>query len=134
MNQDLNYDVVVIGGGPSGVSAAIAAGKNGARTLLVERFGYLGGMLTNAGTGPMMSFHAGETQVVQGIPGQIIDRMVENSFSPGHMKDVVGYCSSVTPFDAEGLKIIMEEMVMESGVEILYHTTFIEAELQEEVV
>ncbi|MGB4590059.1 MAG: FAD-dependent oxidoreductase [Clostridiaceae bacterium] len=134
MNQDLNYDVVVIGGGPSGVSAAIAAGKNGARTLLVERFGYLGGMLTNAGTGPMMSFHAGETQVVQGIPGQIIDRMVENSFSPGHMKDVVGYCSSVTPFDAEGLKIIMEEMVMENNVDILYHTTFIEAELKDEKI
>lgn len=134
MNFDYQYDVVVIGGGPSGVSAAIAAGKNGVKTLLVERFGFLGGMLTNAGTGPMMSFHAGEKQVVQGVPGEIVERLVHNGYSPGHMKDVVGYCSSVTPFDVEGLKIVMEEMVMENGVDLLYHTNFVEVLMHEKKI
>ena len=91
MKNELNYDVVIIGGGPSGVNAAIASARTGAKTLLVERFGYLGGMLTNAGTGPMMTFHAGDTQVVKGIPDEIIERMKENQASPGHMRDFVGY-------------------------------------------
>lgn len=123
--KDLNYDVIVIGGGPSGVNAAIASARLGAKTLLVERFGYLGGMLTNAGTGPMMTFHAGNTQVVRGIADEIIERMKSNDNSPGHMKDFVGYASSVTPFDVEGMKIALEELCLEAGVELLYHTTFL---------
>lgn len=123
--RDLNYDVVVIGGGPSGVNAAIGAAQSGAKTILIERFGYLGGMLTNAGTGPMMTFHAGETQVVMGIADRIIERMKSQQASPGHMKDFVGYASSVTPFDIEGMKIAMEETAIEAGVELLYHTTFL---------
>lgn len=131
MKNVLHYDVVVIGGGPSGVNAAIASARTGANTLLVERFGYLGGMLTNAGTGPMMTFHAGDTQVVRGIPDEIIERMKRNQTSPGHMKDFVGYCSSVTPFDVEGMKIAMEEIAIESGVQLLYHTTFLGCESED---
>lgn len=132
MKNELNYDVVIIGGGPSGVNAAIASARTGAKTLLVERFGYLGGMLTNAGTGPMMTFHAGDTQVVKGIPDEIIERMKENQASPGHMRDFVGYCSSVTPFDVEGMKIAMEDLAIEAGVVLLYHTTFLGCETSED--
>ena len=124
--KELNYDVVVIGGGPAGVCAATASARNGAKTLLVERFGYLGGMLTNAGTGPMMTFHAGDTQVVTGIADEIIEKLKSRNLSPGHMDDFVGYTSSVTPFDAEGMKIAMEEIVIDSGADILYHTQFID--------
>jgi ribulose 1,5-bisphosphate synthetase/thiazole synthase len=62
------FDVIVVGGGPSGACAAIAAARNGARTLLVERYGFLGGMGTAALVGPWMTFHdeAGN-QVIQGI-------------------------------------------------------------------
>lgn len=126
--NNLEYDVVVIGGGPSGVNAAIGSARMGAKTLLVERFGYLGGMLTNAGTGPMMTFHAGDTQVVRGVADEIIERMKIQDNSPGHMKDFVGYASSVTPFDVEGMKIAMEELALEAGVELLYHTTFLGCE------
>lgn len=124
--KELNYDVIVIGGGPSGVNAAIASARVGAKTLLVERFGFLGGMLTNAGTGPMMTFHAGDTQVVTGIADEIIELMKSRNQSPGHMKDFVGYASSVTPFDVEGMKIAMEEIAIEAGVDLLYHTNFVE--------
>ncbi|MDR0639253.1 MAG: FAD-dependent oxidoreductase [Spirochaetaceae bacterium] len=119
-----DYDVIVIGGGPAGAMAAIAAGRNGARTLVVEQYGFLGGALTSGGTGPQMTYHAGTRQVIDGIPGEFICRMVKEGFSPGHMEDFAGYASSVTPFDSEGMKLVLENMVMEAGAELLYHTMY----------
>jgi len=81
-------------------------------------------MLTVAGVGPQMTFHAGEIQVVRGIADEIICRLQELGLSPGHMEDFVGYASSITPFDAEGMKYILETMALESGVQLLYHTVF----------
>ncbi|MEG1515831.1 MAG: FAD-dependent oxidoreductase, partial [Clostridia bacterium] len=123
----LSFDVIVVGGGPAGTVAAIAASRNGAKVLLVEKNGFLGGMLTGAGTGPMMTFHAGKTQVVRGIPEEIVQGLVSKHYSVGHMEDYVGFASSITPFDPEGMKIVLEEMCMESGVSLLYHTVFVEA-------
>lgn len=124
MNKCYHYDVIIVGGGPAGLIAAIASARNGAKTLLVERDGCLGGMLTMAGTGPQMTYHAGKTQVVCGIPQELVARLVAAGFSPGHMEDFVGYASSVTPFDPEGFKFIAEQMVLEAGAEILYHTVY----------
>lgn len=131
MNGNLTYDVVVIGGGPAGSIAAIAAARRGAKTLLVEQHGYLGGMLTMAGTGPQMTYHAGQTQVVRGIPDEIVQRMVELGFSPGHMEDAVGYASSITPFDVEGLKLVLETVAEEAGVTLLYHTVYMGCTVRE---
>jgi hypothetical protein len=129
MNGKLAYDVIIIGGGPAGAMAAIAAGRNGARTLLVEQYGYLGGMLTAGGTGPQMTYHAGDVQVVEGIPGELIRRMQQEGFSPGHMEDFAGYTYTVTPFDAEGLKLVLEKMVLEAEADLLYHTVYTGCEL-----
>lgn len=123
-----DYDVAVCGGGPSGAVAAIAAARGGARTLIVERYGFLGGALTSQGVHPMMTFHSGEAQVVRGIPDEVVQRMVQAGASPGHIPDSIGYASSVTPFSAEGLKIALEELATEAGVEILYHAMLAEAE------
>lgn len=124
--QQLDYDVVIVGGGVSGVHAAIAAGRSGAKVLLLEQFGFLGGSLTAMGVGPMMSFHnrAGK-QLVFGTPEEMVNRLKAMNASPGHTKDGTGYCATVTPFDAEGLKVVMEDMVNEAGVDILYHTRLI---------
>jgi limonene-1,2-epoxide hydrolase len=124
------YDVIVAGGGPGGVSAAIAAARKGAKTLLIEQEGYLGGALTACGTGPQMAFHAGKVQVVRGIAEEIIQTLIRRGESPGHMEDFVGYTSSVTPFDAEGMKVVMETMAMEAGTELLYHTVCTGCEVQ----
>lgn len=130
MQHKLEYDVVVIGGGPAGSVAAIAAARQGASVLLVEQNGYLGGMLTMAGTGPQMTFHAGKTQVVRGIADEIVQRLQKLGLSPGHMEDFVGYASSVTPFDAEGMKLVLETMACEAGVQILYHTVYTGCEVE----
>lgn len=120
------YDVIVVGGGVSGSHAAIAAAKTGAKTLLIEQFGFLGGSLTAMGVGPMMTFHnrAGK-QLVFGSPNEMVSRLVAKGASPGHILDGTGYCSTVTPFDAEMLKVTLEDMVIEAGAKILYHTRLI---------
>ncbi|MDR7519005.1 MAG: FAD-dependent oxidoreductase [Armatimonadota bacterium] len=120
-------DVAVIGGGPAGSVAAVAAAREGARVVLVERYGFLGGTLTAAMVAPMMGFHAGSRQVVRGIPGEIVDRLVAIGASPGHVPDPIDFCDSVTPFDYEGLKRVLLEMAVEAGVELWLHTVFLDA-------
>ena len=127
----MDFDMIVVGGGISGAVAAISAGRGGARVLLIDNNGYLGGTLTACGVGPMMTFHAGETQVVQGITDEVIRRLVKKGLSPGHIFDTTGYTYTVTPFDNEGLKLELEEMARECGVEILYHSLLAEAEVTE---
>ena len=126
------WDVIVIGGGVSGCMAALAAARQGVRTLLVERYGFLGGTLTNAGVGPMMTFHAGKRQVVTGIPQELIDRLCALGGCDGHIEDTTGYASSVTPFDAETLKLALDEMMAESGVEVLLHACLTSVEKEGE--
>ena len=116
------YDVIVVGGGISGSIAAIAASRCGAKTLLIEQHGFLGGTLTACGVGPMMTFHVGDKQVVQGITGEVIERLEIKGKSPGHIFDTTGTTYTVTPFDAEAMKSELENMLIESDGEILYHT------------
>ena len=119
---DHQYDIIVVGGGISGTMAAIGAGRDGADVLLVEQYGFLGGMLTAAGVGPMMTFHAGDKQVVQGLTGELIDRLKAKDKSPGHLYDTTTYTYSLTPFDAEAMKHELDLMCREAGVDVLFHT------------
>ncbi|WP_251712234.1 FAD-dependent oxidoreductase [Lactococcus ileimucosae] len=123
-----NYDVIVTGGGMSGVFAAIASARNGAKTLIIEQYGYFGGSLTANGVGPMMTFFAGEKQVIKGLGEEMVQRMVEKGYSPGHVLDSTNYISYLTPFSAEGLKIVLDEMVQEAGCDILFHTNLVSVE------
>lgn len=124
MQKKLQYDVAVIGGGPAGTMAAIASARKGAKTILVEQNGYLGGMLTAGGVGPQMTFHAGKKQVIYGLPDELVERLKREGFSVGHIPDGVGFCGTTTPFDAEGMKITLETMAIEAGVTLLYHTVY----------
>lgn len=129
-----HYDVIVAGGGPSGSVAAIAAARGGARVLLLERGGFLGGMNTAAMVYPLMTFHAGDKQIVTGIPQEIVNELVRRGASPGHIRDPLGVASTVTPFEPEILKQIYFEKVLESGVDLLLHTYVIGAVVEGDVV
>ena len=127
--EPLHYDIAVIGCGIAGSLAAVAAARHGKKVIAVDEAGYPGGALTAMGTGPMMTFHAGEKQVIRGLPQELIDRLVEKGFSPGHTPDSTGYTYTVTPFSSEGMKRTLEEMMLESGVTLLYHTVVIGADV-----
>ncbi|EIQ01731.1 FAD binding protein [Opitutaceae bacterium TAV1] len=121
-------DVLVIGAGPAGIGAAVAAARNGAKVLLVERYGFLGGNLTAAMVNPMFTFHdiRGE-QVIRGIAGEVVERLVALTASPGHVTDLTFDNASMTPFDPEGMKLLLFDMTEEAGVELLLHSVFVDA-------
>lgn len=129
------YDIVVIGGGPAGVCAAIAASRKGMRVLLVESTGTLGGMATSAMVGPFMTNYDkdGEEQTVGGLFSEIVERLSqiggafpsENIEAPSvYTSFIARYHRHVTPFDSFSLEIILDEMVREAGVEVLCYTQF----------
>jgi hypothetical protein len=126
-----SYDVVVVGGGPAGAVAAVAAARRGARVACIERYGFLGGSLTAAMVAPMMGFHAGDLQVVRGIPQEIVDRLVALGGSPGHVPDPIDFCYTITPFDYEGLKRVLLEMAVEAGVDLWLHAVVVDARVRE---
>jgi len=126
-----SHDVVVAGGGPAGCMAALAAARLGMRVLVVEQYGFLGGALTAQGVHPMMTFHAGAEQVIRGIPDELVQRLVQAGASPGHIADAIGYASSITPFDAEGLKVELEQMLAEAGAEVLFHAMLADADVDQ---
>ncbi len=95
------YDVLVVGGGNAGCAAALAAARNGARVLLVERYGFLGGTATASMVGPWMTFHSGDDRIVGGIAQEMVERLVARGGSPGHLHDASDYVPTITPFDPE---------------------------------
>lgn len=126
-----DYDVLVIGGGPAGSVASVAAARSGAKTAVIERYGFLGGSLTAAMVAPIMGFHAGDLQVVRGIPDEIVERMKGLGATPGHVPDPVDFCYTVTPFDYEGLKRVLLELAVESGADLWLHSIFLGADVQD---
>ncbi len=119
--------MLVIGGGNAGCAAALAAARHGARTLLVERYGFLGGTATAAMVGPWMTFHSGGERIVGGIAQEMVERLVVMGGSPGHVSDSSDYVATITPFDPEFHKALLFEMMRESGVDLLLHAYFLDA-------
>lgn len=126
------YDVIVVGGGPAGIMSAMASGKLGAATLLVEKNGFLGGAATAAVLGPISPFHYKDEQVIDGLPQAFMDRMVQEKGSTGHMKTIDPYGSgdSLGFYDREKYKYVAAEMLTEVGVDILYHATLSSVQMQ----
>ncbi|MBV8491666.1 MAG: FAD-dependent oxidoreductase [Candidatus Eremiobacteraeota bacterium] len=128
------YDVLVVGGGNAGCAAAIAAARHGAKTLLVERYGFLGGTATAAMVGPWMTFHSGRERIVGGIAQEIVERLVRMGGSPGHVRDSSDYVATITPFDPELHKALLFEMMEEAGVTLLLHAYVTGAHVEDDAV
>jgi len=127
-------DVVVVGSGPGGMMAALAAARTGARTILVERHGFLGGMAT---AGLMTSFNGfrnerlpNHVQTVRGLAQELVDRLLAEGgacgcTAHGNFGDLKpGQCPYAVSFDPEILKRVALQMLGEAGVDIRLHTTF----------
>ena len=125
------YDVVVAGGGTGGVIAAIAAARGGAKTVLVESKGYVGGIAVEGGTA-LHSFYnlwkafpgVEKKQIVKGIPLELVDRLTEMGGTSGHAEMDTGYDydSVCTAIDTELYKLLALTMLEEAGVRICINT------------
>ncbi len=131
-------DVLVVGGGPAGIGAALGAAKAGARVLLVERYGFLGGSATAGLVLTMASYytsseaklertsdvtlfptdHGVGKPIIGGVWAELVERLVlaGGAFVPS-LK--TGY---MVPFDPEIFKLITLEMLNAAGVELLFHS------------
>ena len=119
------FDVVVAGGGTAGVICAIASARQGARTVLIENKGYVGGVAVEGGTA-LHSFYnlwkafpgVEKRQLVKGIPAEMVDRLTEMGGTTGHaeMEKHFEYDSVCTAIDTELYKLNAHEMLDEAGV------------------
>ena len=116
-------DVVVVGGGPAGIVASIAAARNGAKALLVESNPFLGGI---AATGiPFQGFHDDSNrQIIRGIGWELVERLISSGASPGpwFFKNIPRAGGSLIMYDPSKLKTTALEMVREAGADVLLHT------------
>ena len=149
VNQNMNYyeeqakklpvrkfDVVIAGAGTGGVVAAIAAARQGAKTILIERKGYPGGTVVEGGTA-LHSFYnlwkafpgIEKRQVVKGIPQEIINRLLIAGGTTGHAEMIRGYDadSICTAIDTEIYKLVTFEMLQEAGVFVCVNTLLVGA-------
>src|SRR5574341_240994 len=118
------YDVVVLGGGPAGIAAAAAAGRAGRSTILIERYGFLGGAGTAAGLSTFCGLHAnvhGEhKRVVHGLSSEITDRLERmNGLNAPHLS-LAGKITAQA-YDISAYKIAADEFLTDCGVKILFH-------------
>ena len=120
-----NVDVLVVGAGMAGVCAAIAAARCGARTVLTDRYAFLGGNATAGLLGNFLTFHnmKGE-QICNGIPQEIVDELIRlgGAFPEGHLHNAYGNSYSVTPQDGEVLKLVNQKLCLDAGVDLVLNT------------
>ncbi|HEU4744132.1 MAG TPA: FAD-dependent oxidoreductase, partial [Anaerolineales bacterium] len=127
-------DVLVIGGGSAGTTAAIAAARQGADVALVDRAAYLGG----TGTSVLDTFYGfycpgeGQRKVVGGIPDDVVAHLHERDAAI-QRANTYGAGTGIT-YDPELLKVVWEELASQVGVRILLHTYFLDVVMKDGIV
>ncbi len=132
-------DVAIVGGGTGGVIAAVAAARAGAKTILVEQKGYVGGTAVEGGCALHSFFDAGRSfgresrKVVRGIPEEFVERLEAAGACTGHQPTErwYQYDSDALIVDTEGYKFVALAMLREAGVELLLDTAFVDAQVED---
>ncbi len=115
------FDVIVVGAGLAGCCAAVCAGRQGVKTLLIERSGMIGGVATASMMASITNFFFNNKneQIIKGIPEEVVDGLVKEGATIPDWRD---YKVPQIPHDADILQIILFRMLKEAGVHILLHT------------
>lgn len=125
------YDLVVLGGGPAGCAAAVSAARLGGKVLLVEALGCLGGTGTSGLVTEFDPMANGEQMLVGGFMREVIETLYQRGCVPDLLSPERWRKQQMrwTPFDAEGLKLLLDEMMAEAGVEVRFFTRVIDADV-----
>ena len=117
-------DVLVVGGGPAGIAAAVCAARHGARTLLVERYGFLGGMGTAGGVTNFAGLYGrrdGETvQLVHGAVDELLER-IDALGGLNAPQDGLQGRIRVRSYDIPAYKCAADRWLLAAGVRLLFH-------------
>ncbi|ROR31452.1 FAD dependent oxidoreductase [Mobilisporobacter senegalensis] len=124
MDYKEEYDVIVAGGGPAGIGAAVSASRNGRKVLLIERAGFLGGMATNGSVPAFCPYTDGERPIVGGIGLEVLNCMKKESYVSPFYDHKEGRIKEYdwVPIDPEVLKRVSDQIVLESKCNILLHS------------
>lgn len=118
-----DVDVLVVGGGAAGMMASVAAARQGARVLLVERNGYLGGTLSMVTLGSICGLYAVTEEevipVVKGLAAELIERMAAVGGPSVPMRWLE---TASMPYDPVAIKMVGDLMVLEAGVKVAFHS------------
>ncbi len=114
MEEIFEYDVAVCGGGPAGISAAVCSAREGLKTALIERYGYLGGQATGGLVILIVGLTDGKEQIIKGFCQEVIEALQKNNQAKNLGPHVL--------FDPETLKRLFDEYMQEDNVYPRYHS------------
>lgn len=118
------FDVLVIGGGPAGLAASVSAARHGARTLLVERYGFLGGMGTAGGVTNFAGLYGRKNGVMQQVVRGVVDELLERIDALGGLnqpQDGMLGRIRVRSYDVSAYKCAADQLLLSAGVQLLFH-------------
>ncbi len=128
VKEGREYDIIVVGGGTTGISAAVAAARDGAKVCIIEYYGFLGG---NATTGlPWMAYHNLNGQrVIGGVAYEFIERLWEVGGASDFYMDPV--CSSTIAVNPHWWKIVSMREVKKAGIDVILHSLVVDVDFDE---